>query len=153
MTRKTQRSWGWVESPLCSYYSIKWRDLKVSEHSNHFDEHGLFVVPQASLQLKSISDMTKCTTGVQHCHVRRIYFPWENYFTAATKRVISSMQSFTKKISGRKGKDSAEIFEHCSWNLIWQWTQNFPDVCKFCARLKKFALDMKQWRLFDKNLT
>ena len=37
-------------------------------------------------------------------------FPTENYFTAATKRVISSMQSFTKKISGRKGKDSAEIF-------------------------------------------
>ena len=26
-------------------------------------------------------------------------FPMENYFTAATKRVISSMQSFTKKIS------------------------------------------------------
>ena len=24
-------------------------------------------------------------------------FPTENYFTAATKRVISSMQSFTKK--------------------------------------------------------
>ena len=48
-------------------------------------------------------------------------FSTENYFTAATKRVISSMQSFTKKISGRKGKDSAEIFlypvdidEHCS---------------------------------------
>ena len=47
-------------------------------------------------------------------------FPTENYFTAATKRVISSMQSFTKKISGRKGKDSAEIVlypvnidEHC----------------------------------------
>ena len=37
-------------------------------------------------------------------------FPMENYFTAATKRVISSMQSFTKTISGRKGKDSAEIF-------------------------------------------
>ena len=37
-------------------------------------------------------------------------FPTENYFTAATKRVISSMQSFTKKISGRKVKDSAEIF-------------------------------------------
>ena len=28
----------------------------------------------------------------------------------ATKRVISSMQSFTKKISGGKGKDSVEIF-------------------------------------------
>ena len=48
-------------------------------------------------------------------------FPTENYFTAATKRVISSMQSFTKKISGRKGKDSGEIVlypvnidEHCS---------------------------------------
>ena len=37
-------------------------------------------------------------------------FPTENYFTAATKRVSSSMQSFTKKISGGKGKDSAEIF-------------------------------------------
>ena len=37
-------------------------------------------------------------------------FPMENYLTAATKRVISSIQSFTKKISGRKGKDSAEIF-------------------------------------------
>ena len=36
-------------------------------------------------------------------------FPTENYFTATTKRVISSMQSFTKKISGRKGKDSGEI--------------------------------------------
>ena len=33
-----------------------------------------------------------------------------NYFTAATKRVISSMQSFTKKTSVRKGKDSAKIF-------------------------------------------
>ena len=48
-------------------------------------------------------------------------FPTENYFTKATKRVISSMQSFTKKISGRKGKDSGEIVlypvnidEHCS---------------------------------------
>ena len=36
-------------------------------------------------------------------------FPTGNYFTAATKRVISSMQSFTKKISGKKGKDSGEI--------------------------------------------
>ena len=48
-------------------------------------------------------------------------FPTENYFTAVTKCVISSMQSFTKKISGRKGKDSGEIVlypvsidEHCS---------------------------------------
>ena len=48
-------------------------------------------------------------------------FPTENYFPAATKRVISSMQSFTKKISGRKGKDSGagyfhpvNIDEHCS---------------------------------------
>ena len=48
-------------------------------------------------------------------------FPTENYFTAATKRVISSMQSFTKKISGKKGKDSGEIAlypmnidKHCS---------------------------------------
>ena len=48
-------------------------------------------------------------------------FPTENYFTPATKRVISSMQSFTKKISGRKGKDSGKIVlypvnigEHCS---------------------------------------
>ena len=36
-------------------------------------------------------------------------FPTENYFTEATKRVISPMQSFTKKISGRKGKDTAEM--------------------------------------------
>ena len=28
-----------------------------------FYEHGLLVVPQASLRLKSISDTTKCTTG------------------------------------------------------------------------------------------
>ena len=48
-------------------------------------------------------------------------FPMENYFTAAIKRVISSMQSFTKKITYRKGKDSGEIVlypvnidEHCS---------------------------------------
>ena len=48
-------------------------------------------------------------------------FPAENYFTAVTRPVISSMQSFTKKISGRKGKDSGEIVlypvnidEHCS---------------------------------------
>ena len=48
-------------------------------------------------------------------------FPTENCFTAVTKRVISSMQSFIKKISGRKGKDSGEIVlypvnidEHCS---------------------------------------
>ena len=48
-------------------------------------------------------------------------FPTENYFTPATKRIISSMQSFTKKISIRKGKDSGEIVlypvnidEHCS---------------------------------------
>ena len=44
-----------------------------------------------------------------------------NLFPTVTKRVISSMQSFTKKISGRKGKDSGEIVlypvnidEHCS---------------------------------------
>ena len=36
-------------------------------------------------------------------------FPTENYFNAVTKRVISLMQSFTKKISGRKRKDSGEI--------------------------------------------
>ena len=48
-------------------------------------------------------------------------FATENYFTAATKRVISSMQSLTKKISKKKGKDSGEmvlnpvnINEHCS---------------------------------------
>ena len=48
-------------------------------------------------------------------------FTTENYFTVVTKRVISLMQSFTKKISGRKGKDSGEIVlypvnidEHCS---------------------------------------
>ena len=48
-------------------------------------------------------------------------FPTENYFTAATKCVISSIQSFTKKNSKRKGKDSGEIVlypvnidEHCS---------------------------------------
>ena len=48
-------------------------------------------------------------------------FPTENYFTAATKRVISSLQSFTKRISGKKGKDCGEIVlypvnidEHCS---------------------------------------
>ena len=48
-------------------------------------------------------------------------FPTENYFTAATKRVISLMQSFTKTISKRKEKDSGEIVlypvnidEHCS---------------------------------------
>ena len=48
-------------------------------------------------------------------------FPTENYFTAATKLVISSMQFFTTKISKRKGKDSGEIVlypgninEHCS---------------------------------------
>ena len=48
-------------------------------------------------------------------------FPTQNYFTADTKRGISSMQSFTKKISGRKGRDSGEIVlypvnidEHCS---------------------------------------
>ena len=36
----------------------------VSEHSNYFDENGFFVVPQASLPLKSIfSDRTKCTTA------------------------------------------------------------------------------------------
>ena len=35
-------------------------------------------------------------------------FSTENYFTTAKKRVISSMQSFTKKISGRKGKDSGD---------------------------------------------
>ena len=50
-------------------------------------------------------------------------FPTENYVAAATKPVISSMQSFKKKkkISGRKGKNSGEIVlypvnidEHCS---------------------------------------
>ena len=47
--------------------------------------------------------------------------PTENYFIAATKRVISSIQSFTKNIFKRKGKDSGEIVlypvnidEHCS---------------------------------------
>ena len=48
-------------------------------------------------------------------------FPTENYFTAATKRVISSMQSFTKKDFWKKGKRfwrdssaSVNIDEHCS---------------------------------------
>ena len=48
-------------------------------------------------------------------------FPTENYFTAATKRVIPLIPSFTKKISKIKGKDSGEIVlypvnidEHCS---------------------------------------
>ena len=45
-------------------------------------------------------------------------------FYRGHKRVISSMQSFTKKISKRKGKYSGEIVlypvnidEHCGWNL------------------------------------
>ena len=50
-------------------------------------------------------------------------FPTENYFTAATKRVISSIQSFTKKISKRKGKDSGEI--------VLYPVNIFSDVCKF----------------------
>ena len=37
-------------------------------------------------------------------------FPTENYFTVATKRVIYSMQSLTKKDFWKKGKDSAGIF-------------------------------------------
>ena len=48
-------------------------------------------------------------------------FLTENYFTAATKGVISSIQSFTKENSKRNGKDSGEIVlypvnidEHCS---------------------------------------
>ena len=55
------------------------------------------------------------------CSMKNNLFPMENYFPAAKKRVISSMQSFPKKISGRKGKDSGEIVlypvnidEHCS---------------------------------------
>ena len=31
-------------------------------------------------------------------------FPTENYFTAATKRVISSMQSFTKRFLDKREK-------------------------------------------------
>ena len=60
--------------------------------------------------------------GVQRCPMRcsMNLFPTENYFTAATKRVSSSIQSFTKKTSGRKGKDSAEIFpsSHVQWILM-----------------------------------
>ena len=44
-------------------------------------------------------------------------FPKGNNFIAATKRVIFSMQSFTKKISGKKGKDSGEIVL-CSMNIV-----------------------------------
>ena len=45
------------------------RRLKVSE----LGEHGVSVVPQVSLRLKSTSDTRKCTTGVQRCRVRSIY--------------------------------------------------------------------------------
>ena len=44
-------------------------------------------------------------------------FPTENYFTAATKRAIFSIQSFTKKISKRKGKDSGEIVVYPLMNI------------------------------------
>ena len=79
------------------------------------------MVPQASLRLKiyfcrdemyNVREALSCSMNL---------FPTENYSTAGTKRVISSMQSFTKKISRRKGKDSGEIVlypvnivEHCS---------------------------------------
>ena len=59
-------------------------------------------------------------------------FPMGNYFTAATKRVISSMQSFTKKISGKKGKYSEEIVLY-SVNIveISSDTQTFPMYANF----------------------
>ena len=75
--------------------------------SNYFDEHGLLVVPQASLRLKSITDMTKCIRTMRVLSVlsrSMNLFPMENYFTAATKRVLSPMQSFTKKDFWMKGK-------------------------------------------------
>ena len=59
-------------------------------------------------------------------------FPTENYFTAATKRVISLMQSFTKKISGRKGKDSGEIVLYPgNIDEILSGTQTFPMYANF----------------------
>ena len=51
-------------------------------------------------------------------------FPTENYFTAATKRVISSIQSFTKKHFWKKGKrfwrDSSVSSEYW-WTLQWKF--------------------------------
>ena len=48
------------------------------------------------------------------------FIPTENYFTADTKRVISSMQSFTKKGFWKKARD-----------ISIQRTENSPDLCKF----------------------
>ena len=60
--REAEAGWKALFWSVLVYWSIKWGDY-------YFDEHGLFVVPQASLQLKSISDTTKCTTGMRRCRV------------------------------------------------------------------------------------
>ena len=84
---------------------------EIKRFHNYFDEHDLFVVPRASLRLKSISNIhNEMYNGRAALSCLMILFPTENCFTMATKHVISSMQSFTKNISGRKGKYSAEIF-------------------------------------------
>ena len=59
--------------------------------SNYFYEHGLFEVPQASLRLKIYfwRDEMNNVREALWCSIN--LFPTENYFTAATKHVISSM--------------------------------------------------------------
>ena len=87
-----------------------------------FYEHGLFVVPQASLRLKIYIFLSR--RNVQRACSAFVFDEFISHgklFYRVHKRVISSMQCFTKKISKRKGKYSGEIVlypvnidEHCS---------------------------------------
>ena len=72
----------------------------------------VFVVPQASLRLKSISDTTKCQRACsavmfdKSISLGKLFYRGNktcNFFNAIFHKK-------KKKISGRKGKDSAEIF-------------------------------------------
>lgn len=110
---------------------------------------------------------TQSKTGCMH---KKLFLTWQNVqraccavvfvefisygkFTAATKRVFSSMQYFTKKISGKKRERILQRYFHTANNLIWHWMQNFPNVCKFHWRLGINSVGHEKQRLFDKDLT
>ena len=79
---------------------------------------------------------------MQRCRVR-----WKLFYRGH-KRAISSMQSFTKKISGRKGKDSAEIFPSSEywWTLQLKCDPvlnvKLPHVCKFCSNKLRLSSNL-----------
>ena len=79
-------------------------EIKRRIRFSFFDEHSVFVVPRASLRLKNLFLSRRNVQRACSAVVFDELISHGKLFTAATKRVISLMHLFTKKISKEREK-------------------------------------------------